>query len=43
MAWNMVRYQAILKQSKNGGYLLRAGDLAHLSPTRHGHINPYGR
>jgi Tn3 transposase DDE domain-containing protein len=43
MAWNTVRYQEILKQFKNEGYPLRAGDLAHLSPARHGHINPYGR
>jgi TnpA family transposase len=43
MAWNTLRYQEILKQLKNEGYPLRAGDLAHLSPARHAHINPYGR
>jgi TnpA family transposase len=43
MAWNTLRYQEILKQLKKEGYPLRAGDLSHLSPARHGHINPYGR
>jgi hypothetical protein len=43
MVWNTVRYQEILKQLKDEGYPLRAGDLARLSPARHGHVNPYGR
>jgi TnpA family transposase len=43
ITWNTVRYQEILGQLKDEGYPLRGRDLVHLSPARHGHVNPYGR
>jgi TnpA family transposase len=43
IAWNTVRYQEILTRLKEGSYPLRGRDLVHLSPARHGHVNPYGR
>ncbi len=43
IAWNTVRSQEILARLKDEGYPLRGRDLVHLSPTRHAHINPYGR
>jgi TnpA family transposase len=43
ITWNALRYQEILAALKEEGYPLRVRDLAHLSPARHGHVNPYGR
>ncbi len=41
--WNTVRYQKILDELREEGLPVNEEDLAHLSPTRYGHINPYGR
>ena len=43
IAWNTVRYQNILDELRSEGFTVNEDDLAHLSPTRYGHINPYGR
>jgi TnpA family transposase len=43
IAWNTVYYQRVLDQLAAEGYPLNGEDLAHLSPTRHAHVNPYGR
>lgn len=43
IAWNTVYYQRILDQLAQEGHPANEEDLAHLSPTRYGHINPYGR
>lgn len=43
IAWNTVQYEKILTEMRSEGYPLNEQDLAHLSPTRYGHINPYGR
>ena len=41
--WNTVRYGEILDGLRAEGYPVNDEDLAHLSPTRYGHVNPYGR
>ena len=41
--WNTVYYGEILTRLKDEGYPLRSGDVDHLSPTKHAHVNPYGR
>ena len=41
--WNTVRYGQILDELRAEGYPVYDEDLAHLSPTRYGHVNPYGR
>ena len=41
--WNTVRYQEALDELRAEDYPVNDGDLAHLSPTRYAHINPYGR
>ncbi len=43
IAWNTVYYQRILDQLTQEGHPIDEEDLVHLSPTRYGHINPYGR
>jgi TnpA family transposase len=43
IAWNTVQYEKILTEMRLEGYPLKKQDLVHLSPTRYGHINPYGR
>lgn len=43
IAWNTVQYEKILTEMRLEGYPLNEQDLVHLSPTRYGHINPYGR
>jgi hypothetical protein len=35
--------QAVLDQLRAEGYPVREEDLAHLSPGRFAHINPYGK
>ena len=41
--WNTVRYREALDGLRAEGYPVNDKDLAHLSPTRYAHINPYGR
>ena len=41
--WNTVRYQEALDGLRAEGHPVDDGDLAHLSPTRYAHVNPYGR
>ena len=43
ITWNTVRYQAALDGLRAEGYPVNDDDLAHLSPTRYAHVNPYGR
>ena len=43
IAWNTFHYQNILAEMRAEGFSVRDEDLVHLSPTRYGHINPYGR
>jgi rRNA maturation protein Nop10 len=38
-----VRYTEILSDLKDEGRPVRGRDVAHLSPARHAHVNPYGR
>jgi Tn3 transposase DDE domain len=41
--WNTVYMQAALDQLRGQGYPVQEEDLAHLSPARFEHINPYGK
>jgi len=41
--WNTVHYQGALDKLRAVGYPVNDEDLAHLSPTRYAHVNPYGR
>ena len=41
--WNTVYMQAVLDQLRAEGYRVQEEDLAHLSPARFEHVNPYGR
>jgi TnpA family transposase len=41
--WNTVYMQAALDQLRGQGYPVHEEDLAHLSPARFEHINPYGK
>ena len=43
IAYNTVHYQKILAELRSEGFPVHEEDLMHLSPTRYGHINPYGR
>jgi TnpA family transposase len=43
VAWNTVYLAAAIEQLRAEGYLIRDEDIAHLSPARHEHINPYGK
>jgi TnpA family transposase len=41
--WNTVHYQEALDGLGAEGYSVNGEDLAHLSPMRYAHVNPYGR
>jgi len=41
--WNTVYMQAVLDQLRAEGYRVQEEDLAHLSPARFEHVNPYGK
>ncbi len=41
--WNTVHYQEALDGLRSDGYPVNDEDLAHLSPIRYAHVNPYGR
>jgi TnpA family transposase len=41
--WNTVRYAEIIDGLRAEGFPASGEDIAHLSPTRYGKVNPYGR
>jgi hypothetical protein len=41
--WNTVYMGAVLDQLRSEGHNVDDGDVAHLSPARYAHINPYGQ
>lgn len=43
VAWNMVYMVAAIEQPRAEGYSVRDEDIAHLSPARFEHLNPYGQ
>ncbi|HLB87879.1 MAG TPA: Tn3 family transposase [Terriglobales bacterium] len=43
VVWNTVYMQAALDQLRTEGYPVQEDDLAHLSPARFEHVNPYGK
>src|SRR5712691_2691343 len=42
VAWNTVYMAAAIEQLRTEGYPVREEDIAHLSPARFEHLNPYG-
>ena len=43
LAWNTVYMTAVLDHLKAEGSAVDEADVAHLSPARYQHINPYGK
>ena len=43
VTWNTLYMEAAIKQLRSEGYQISDEDIIHLSPTRHKHINPYGK
>jgi TnpA family transposase len=43
IAWNTVYITAVIEQLRAEGCSVRDEDVAHISPARYEHINPYGR
>ncbi len=43
ITWNTVYMAAVIEQLKREGFAVYDSDIAHLSPTRYEHINPYGK
>ena len=43
VAWNTVQMAGVIEDLKAEGYPVADEDVAHLSPARYEHINPYGR
>ena len=41
--WNTVYMSAVLDQLRTEGHNVDEADVAHLSPARYAHINPYGK
>lgn len=41
--WNTVYMNAVIAQLKHEGLEIKDEDLKHIAPSRHEHINPYGR
>ena len=41
--WNTVYMRAVLDQLKAEGQHVDDADVAHLSPARYAHLNPYGK
>lgn len=41
--WNTIYMTAVLDYLKQEGYPISEEDIAHLSPARFDHINPYGK
>lgn len=43
VAWNTIYMQAAIQQLKQEGHPIEDEDVAHLSPARFEHVNPYGK
>jgi len=43
VVWNTVYMNEVIKQLRAEGYPIDDADVAHLSPARYEHINPYGK
>ena len=43
VAWNTIYMAAAIEQLRAEGYPVRDEDIAHLSPARFEHLNPYGK
>ncbi len=43
VTWNTVYIGAVVEQLKAEGQEIAAEDLAHVSPARFTHVNPYGK
>lgn len=43
VVWNTVYMAAVIDQLRAEGYPVREEDMAHLSPARFEHVNPYGK
>ena len=43
VVWNTVYMQAVLDSLRAGGRSIEEDDVAHLSPARFEHVNPYGK
>ena len=43
VTWNTVYMHAVLEQLRTEGHAVNDADIAHLSPARFEHINPYGK
>jgi hypothetical protein len=43
IVWNTVYMGAVIDRLKAKGERIDPDDLAHLSPARYDHVNPYGR
>jgi hypothetical protein len=43
VTWNTVYMQAAIGQLRREGVCVSDADVAHLSPARYRHINPYGK
>ena len=43
VVWNTVYMQAVLDHLRTEGLSVAEDDLAHLSPARFEHVNPYGK
>jgi hypothetical protein len=43
LTWNTVYRGAVVEQLKAEGQDIQAEDLAHVSPARFAHVNPYGK
>ncbi len=43
VVWNTVQMARVIEDLKAEGYSVSDEDIAHLSPARYGHINPYGK
>ena len=43
IVWNTIYIAAILDDLVQKGYIVNEADIAHLSPSRFDHINPYGK
>jgi hypothetical protein len=43
IAWNTTYMAAVLEQLRAEGHSFSDTDVAHLSPARYEHVNPYGK
>ncbi len=43
ITWNTVYMAAALDELRGHGYTVDQADVAHLWPSRHAHVNPYGK